>query len=113
MGVRERLVVFEDGSVRLERWPGRGGHDSFCARLERKRLEDLRGTLELAGLRLLAPEYLPKHPVHDGYTYSITYRGHTVRTQDPIEHAAPPRLGFAIHLLEKILQDVLGQKRVC
>ncbi|MDR7433528.1 MAG: hypothetical protein QN189_00190 [Armatimonadota bacterium] len=112
-GIHEQLRVYVDGSVRLERWFGPTGRESFCARLERAQLEGLQRALEAAGFDHLKAEYLPNYPVYDGFTYWITYRGYTVRTQDPLEGTIPESLHSVISLLLKVSWDVLEQKRSC
>gem|GEM_PF-1986881 len=112
-GVQERLLVFEDGFARAERRAGRTEQESFCARLEPRRLGDLQRALELADFPRLQPEYLPEHPVYDGYSYRIDYRGYSVRTQDPIGEAAPEHLQIVIRELSAILRELLEHGRVC
>lgn len=112
-GVQERLVVFEGGFARAERRTGRREQESFCARLEPRRLRDLQRALELADFPRLQPEDLLEHPVYDGYSYRIDYRGYSVRTQDPMEEAAPEHLQIVVRECSRILRELLERGRVC
>lgn len=112
-GVEQRLVVFQDGLARVELGAGRSVHESVCARLEERKLEEIRRTLEAAGFEYLQREYVPARPVYDGYAYSVAYRGATVRALDPLEDAAPPGLRAAIRLLQEVLQSVRAGGRGC
>lgn len=112
-GVTQRLVIFEQGLARVEAGAGRTVHESFCARLEEDQMRKIRSTLEAAGFEHLQQEYVPAHPVFDGYTYSIAYRGSTVRTLDPLEDAAPPGLQAVIRLLQEVLRSVRAGAKSC
>lgn len=112
-GVTQRLVIFEDGLARVEVGAGGRVHESFCARLEEGQLREIRDTLEAAGFEHLQREYVPTLPLHDGYAYSVTYRGFSVRTLDPLEDAAPPGLRAVIGLLQEVLRSVRAGGRSC
>ncbi len=112
-GVERRLVVFEDGLARVELGTGRTLHESICAQLEENQVREIRRTLEAAGFGHFQREYVPAHPVHDGYAYSVTYRGFRVRAADPLEEAAPPGLGAVIRLLQQVLESVRAGGRSC
>lgn len=105
-GAKQRLMVFENGLARVELDTGRTVHESFCARLEEAQMREIQRSLEAAGFEHLQPEYVPAHPVYDGYTYFVTYRGSTVRTIDPLEDAAPPGLQAVVRLLQEVLRSV-------
>ncbi|MDR7428336.1 MAG: hypothetical protein QN152_03120 [Armatimonadota bacterium] len=112
-GVAERLLVFEDGLARVELGAGRTVRAASCAYLGDGQLRKIRRTLEAAGFEHLQREYVPARPVYDGYAYSVTYRGSTVRALDPLEDAAPPDLRAVIRLLQEVLQFVRAGNRSC
>ncbi|MFN4131802.1 MAG: hypothetical protein ACK4GE_01840, partial [Caldimicrobium sp.] len=61
----------------------------------------------------LQPEYMPRHPVYDGYTYLITYKNVSVKTHDPFENAVPSGLGVVIRLLRKVMHSVESSGKSC
>ncbi len=74
LGLRDRLVVYEDGRVELER---RGARYQFT--LGSEELARLRGALERAGFGALRPEYFPSGRWADLVEFTLVYRGRTVR----------------------------------
>ncbi|WP_405806142.1 hypothetical protein OG729_13040 [Streptomyces sp. NBC_00210] len=82
-GVNDRLVVQDDGTYKTYKktGPGRSG------RMTPAGLAALRRALEKADFAHL-PREATKSPVADGFTYRITYEGHTVTTDDTARLAA-------------------------
>ncbi|WP_405998543.1 hypothetical protein [Streptomyces sp. NBC_00829] len=76
-GVRNRLVVRDDGTYTTSSKAGPGG----AGRMTPAELTKLRGALEKADFARL-PSESHGSPVADGFTYRITYAGHTVTTDD-------------------------------
>lgn len=76
-GVNDRLVVKADGTYKTYKktGPGRSG------RMTPAELAALRRALEKAEFADL-PREATGSPVADGFTYRITYEGHTVTTDD-------------------------------
>ncbi len=76
-GFDDRLLIRADGSATLRR---RDGTCTFI--LPEATLADLRERLRAANFSALPSDAMPARPVYDGFTYTITYEGHTVRTAD-------------------------------
>ncbi|MGI5402856.1 protealysin inhibitor emfourin [Streptomyces sp. CA-135486] len=76
-GVNDRLVVQNDGTYKTYKkaGPGRSG------RMSPAELAALRRALEKADFAHL-PREATGSPVADGFTYRITYEGHTVTTDE-------------------------------
>ena len=69
--------------------------------VDQSTLNQLTDLLAKAQFTQLANEYLPKGTVNDAFTYVITYKGHSVRTQDT---ATPEILQPVITALDKLIQ---------
>ncbi|MER3406362.1 MAG: hypothetical protein C4345_14370 [Chloroflexota bacterium] len=108
-GIQEHLLVFEDSSARLEL---QQGQRSLCASLDEVRLAALQQALEDAEFPSLQAEYWPAHPVYDGRTYTVAYREHVVRTQDPLAEAPEP-LRRVIDQLLAIRVRLVEQDQAC
>ena len=63
-------------------------------------LTELADALAAADFPSLKPKYLPKFPVSDGFTYTLTHVGKTVVTADG---AVPPALAAPIAVLDRLL----------
>ena len=69
-------------------------------RLSAEELAELADALAAADFPSLKPKYLPKFPVSDGFTYTLTHVGKTVVTADG---AVPPALVTPIGVLGRLL----------
>lgn len=110
--MQNKLLVYPDGSVRLEHKDGKE-QQSFCTYPEQVRLKDLQGMLDTTEFYHLKPEYIPEHYMYDGFIYRITYKGYTISMYDPIEGTTPESLLSLIKILKRVVQDVWEQKQSC
>lgn len=92
-GLDDHLIVRANGQATLTR---RDQRYEFA--LERETLSQLQSLLDNAQFTRLSGEYLPSQPGADLFTYTITYRGNTVRSMDT---AVPEVLQPALDLLNQ------------
>ncbi len=106
-GMERRLSITEDGLLRIIISTGKVPRKTCSLRLNREELKDIDRLLKTADIPDLKESYLPEHPFYDGYTYEIVYRGHSVRTQDPLKDTVPTPLLNLIDRLRRILTETL------
>src|SRR5690349_632983 len=97
-GIDEYLAIGSNGVSRLD---AADGPHPF--RLSRHRLKDLRARLSAARWLRLKPEYPAPAGSADGFTYSIIYHGHDVRTFDGSR--LPRRLQRVLSALQRIRSE--------
>ena len=76
-GFDDQLIIQADGRAELKR---RDSEQTLV--LSQAELQQLTAVLEQAQFDRLKAEYLPEEEGADLFDYVITYRGHTVHTQD-------------------------------
>ena len=94
-GVDDYLAIGSNGASRLDT---REGSRRFT--ISRHRLRDLRARLAAVHWRHLRSEYPAPLGTKDGFSYSIIYRGHAVRTEDGAPR--PARLRRVLSVLQRI-----------
>jgi hypothetical protein len=97
-GVDDYLAI---GSNRAARLDTRAGTRRF--QISRHRMKVLRARLAAARWRHLHSEYPSPPGTADGFSYSIIYRGHTVRTGDGASR--PARLERVLSILQRIRSE--------
>jgi hypothetical protein len=90
-GREDRVVVLDDGTVRLSR---RGAVADY--QIGADTLQQLRALLERIDFRRMREEYLPPRRGADLFAYEVIYRDRRIRTMDT---AVPPELQPLIQLL--------------
>jgi hypothetical protein len=95
-GFRDDLVIDTAGHAVITR--RFGGSAEFD--LDQGTLDELVAALDAAGFPENAGEYLSPGVVSDGFTYVVTYRGATIRTETTAE---PDFLKPALKLLDSIV----------
>jgi hypothetical protein len=96
LGLDDRLSVTRSG---LAVHTARDGSQQVF-QLQAAELTELENVLEAADFPSLKREYLPKFPVSDGFTYTITHRNRTVVTADG---GIPPELEAPIAVLNRLI----------
>jgi hypothetical protein len=96
-GLNDHLTVDLDGHVRLTRRTG-----NFEFDLSRDELGAIQAALQTAGWSLLPENSMPLGVPADGFSYTITYQGHTVKTADT---AIPKQLEPAITSLNRLIDS--------
>lgn len=97
-GMNDHLIIYTNGKAV---YTGRSKTPVEFT-LDQSKLNELTDLLAKAQFTQLAGEYMPKGTVMDAFTYVITYKGHSVRTQDT---ATPDVLQPVIGALGKIIQE--------
>jgi hypothetical protein len=97
-GIDEYLAIGSNGAARLDT---RDGSHRF--KLGKRRLKDLRARLTKARWQRLKSEYPAPAGTADGFSYSIIYRGHDVRTGDGAR--LPLRLERVVSALQRIRSE--------
>jgi hypothetical protein len=93
-GLEDHLSVTRRGVATVTR----RGSPSRTVVVAPERRAALESALERANFPRLRPEYLPRHPIADAFSYAVTYEGKTVRATD----TAVPRA------LEPVLEALDG-----
>jgi hypothetical protein len=97
-GIDEYLAIGSNGAARLDTRQG-----SHRFKLSKKRVKDLRARLTKARWQRLKSEYPAPAGTADGFSYSIIYRGHDVRTADGARR--PLRLERVVSALQRIRSE--------
>jgi anaerobic glycerol-3-phosphate dehydrogenase len=95
-GLDDHLRIAANGSATLVR---RNQRSEIT--LDGNTLNQLVALLDGAGFTKLPSEYAASRAVRDAFKYSLTYKGHTVRTMDT---AVPDVLQPALNLLNRIVE---------
>lgn len=112
-------VVASEPLQTLARCSDRKAGKTFTLELSAARvkafLEPLQRLQRLYGSNLeqLAPEYPAEKPVHDGFSYTVTYAGKTVTVFDEaapsgITVTGPRELKALVQVLDRLMHDVCG-----
>ena len=104
-GFDDTLVLFENGTAIVDR---RSGSATFT--LSTEELQGLNRQFEDARFLDLAPSYPAATPGADYFTYTLTYRGHTVTTEDT---GVPEALTPILRELNLLIADRCEGGSVC
>jgi hypothetical protein len=96
-GIDDHLVIFENGAVV---YSGHNGRGAFV--LDRSALDGLKELFRSTNFANMNESYPAPTKGADYLTYMITYRNHTVRTEDT---GVPPLLQPVIQQLNNILSE--------
>jgi hypothetical protein len=104
-GFDDTLVLYENGTATVDR---RSGSATFT--LSTEELQGLNRQFEDARFLDLAPSYPAPTPGADYFTYTLTYRGYTVTTEDT---GVPEVLTPIIQALNLLIADRCEGGSVC